>query len=272
MIVWIAAGVGALGLLWAINRINVLASKPESEVRNFVRSGDWLMYERAVAELRRRGLDITPEAPLIAELLTHESAARREVGWKVITRYYPDVAEKLVGYNPGADRETRERIVRELLPDDLRVTFRLDYDRSIHLDAENLAEQGIGKAYRTVLPTLRPYVTLGTPLEEVTDIISDDFSRYVVRAGNREHVVYSSDIDDSAGQSWGRAAVALFTIVNDQLQGSTHRFYAIGGGNDLSGMFLTPSEAELSRRVLTDKTDWPYLPVLEDPWYGQHHG
>ena len=150
--------------------------------------------------------------------------------------------------------------------------FTLDYDQSIHLDAEDLAEGGIGEAYRTrVLPRLRQYVTLGGPIENVIDQLSGDHSRYVVRAGDREHVVYSSEIDTSAGESWGRAAVALFTIVNDQLEGSTHRFYAIGGGNDLSGMFLTPSEAESARRALTDKTDWPYLPVLEDPWYGQRH-
>ena len=34
----------------------------------------------------------------------------------------------------------------------------LDYDKAHHLDAENLAEQGIAKTYHEVLPELRQYV------------------------------------------------------------------------------------------------------------------
>jgi hypothetical protein len=65
--------------------------------------------------------------------------------------------------------------------------------------------------------------------------------------------------------------VALFSIVNAQLKNSTHRFYAINGGNDLFGMFLTPAEATAAQKSLPNKSDWPYLPKDEDEWYGQYH-
>ena len=70
-------------------------------------------------------------------------------------------------------------------------------------------------------------------------------------------------------KAWGRAAYAFFKIINDQLTKSEYRFYAIDG-NDLGGMFLRQSKCETARRSLPGKGDWPYLPTLEHPWYGQH--
>jgi hypothetical protein len=36
-------------------------------------------------------------------------------------------------------------------------------------------------------------------------------------------------------------------------------------------MFLTQPECEAARRSLPRKDDWPYLPTLEHPSYGQLH-
>jgi len=49
------------------------------------------------------------------------------------------------------------------------------------------------------------------------------------------------------------------------------RFFAINGGNDLGGMFLTTVEAEEARKSLPRKQDWPYLPTMERTWGGQYH-
>ena len=49
------------------------------------------------------------------------------------------------------------------------------------------------------------------------------------------------------------------------------RDYFIYGGNDLGGMFLTLDEAKEAKKSLPRRADWPYLPVLEAPWYGQFH-
>src|SRR5690348_8599382 len=109
----------------------------------------------------------------------------------------------------------------------------LNYDQLILLDAENLAEAGIRQAYDSLLPELQKYVPQPAPIEEVLD---NEVGRYAVRSGNKEFVICAPELEDGGGESWGRAAVALFTVVNDQLAHSQYRLYAINGGNDLGGM------------------------------------
>jgi hypothetical protein len=146
--------------------------------------------------------------------------------------------------------------------------FELDYDEMIFLDAEELAEGGIGQAYELLLPKLREYVSAPQRIEEELD---DDAPRYAIRCATKQFVIYDPKLEDADGQSWGRASHALFTIVNDQLANSEWRLFAINGGNDLGGMFLTSEQAQAAMKTLPNKTDWPYLPTDEHPWYGQHH-
>ena len=148
------------------------------------------------------------------------------------------------------------------------MSFNLDYDELVHLDAEDLAETGIGEAYESLLPKLRQYVQQPARIEELVD---NDAPRYSVKCGARQFIIYAPALNDEAGNSWGRATFAFFTIVNDQLASTSYRLYAINGGNDLGGMFLTPAQADAAKKTLPNKTDWPYLPKDEHPWYGQHH-
>jgi hypothetical protein len=144
----------------------------------------------------------------------------------------------------------------------------LDYDDAIHLDAEELAEAGIAKAYERMLPRLRQFTK--QPSEVIIEERDDDKPSYAVRCGSKRFVIYAPEIEETSN-SWGNATVALFTIINDQLENSTHRFYAISGGNDLFGIFLTPAQAVDARKDLPRKQDWPYLPRDEPGWYGQFH-
>ena len=148
------------------------------------------------------------------------------------------------------------------------MAFTLNYDNMLFLDAEDLAEAGIKKAYDSLARDLARYVS---PLAEVQEVVDHHAPSYVVRCGDQEYLIYSPEVPDDEGQSWGRAAHAFFKIVNDQLTKSEYRLYAINGGNDLGGMFLTRSECETARRSLPGKRDWPYLPTLDHPWYGQYH-
>jgi len=142
----------------------------------------------------------------------------------------------------------------------------LDYDALIALDAEDLAEQGIREAYERLLPELRKFVPAPAEVQEDLD---PDTGRYAVRSGDFEFVLYSPNLPGSDEESWGRATYALFTIVNRQLQSAGVLLYALNEGNDLSGIFLTEDQAEQARRSLPSKRDWPYLPRLEPPYYGQ---
>jgi len=105
----------------------------------------------------------------------------------------------------------------------------------------------------------------------VEEAIDNDTPVYAVRCGGKEHAIYGPSLDEEGGGSWGRATVAFFSIVNEQLASTAHRFYAINAGNDLGGMFLTAAEAEGAIGSLRRKTDWPYIPQNEHPWYGQDH-
>ena len=148
------------------------------------------------------------------------------------------------------------------------MAFELDYDALIFLDAEELAEGAIKTTYDSLLPKLREFIPHPAPIEEIVD---DSLPRYAVRYRDREFGIYGPELDNDDGRSWGRAAHAFFTIVNDQLRDSTHRLFAINGGNDLGGMFLTVAESEAARQSLPRKSDWPYLPNDQHPWYGQYH-
>ena len=146
--------------------------------------------------------------------------------------------------------------------------FKLDYDKMLFFDAETLAEAGIKEAYQSILKVLGQYVSEPAQVQEVVD---NDAPSYVARCGDLECEIYSPALPEGEGQLWGRATHAFFKIVNEQLTKSEYRLYAINGGNDLGGMFLTQPECEAARKSLPRKEDWPYLPTPEHPWYGQYH-
>jgi hypothetical protein len=153
------------------------------------------------------------------------------------------------------------------LRQDSSMDFALNYDDMVLLDAESLAEGGIREAYEELLPKLRQYVKQPGTIDESLD---DASPHYSVTYDTKEFVIYGPGLDEGEGQSWGRATNAFFAIVNAQLADSEYRFFAVHGGNDLGGMFLTPSQAEAARKGLPRKLDWPYLPNDEHPWHGQH--
>ena len=142
----------------------------------------------------------------------------------------------------------------------------LNYDHLIILDAEDLAEVGIKDAYARLLPTLQRYVKHPAAVEEVEDKETPAYS--VVSNGVR-YEIYGPGTSEV--QSWGNATYALFSVVNSQLSTSPYRFYAISGGNDLGGVFLTESQVKAAISTLKRRTDWPYLPSRDHPSYGQHH-
>src|SRR5262245_6831909 len=110
------------------------------------------------------------------------------------------------------------------------VPHALDYDRAIDLDAEDLAETGIGEAYDRLRPELQKHVREPARVEESID---DETPRYSVKCGAKEFIIYGPEVHGDEGDTWGRATFVFFMLVNDQLADSEHRFYAINGGNDL---------------------------------------
>jgi hypothetical protein len=81
-----------------------------------------------------------------------------------------------------------------------RMKFSLDYTQMLVLDAEDLAEAGIKKAYESALPVLRQYVSEPAQVQEVFD---NDTPSYLVRCGGQEYMIYSPALPEDEGQLWG---------------------------------------------------------------------
>ena len=115
------------------------------------------------------------------------------------------------------------------------MSFTLDYNRWIHFDAENLAEQGIGEAYERVKPELRNY---GVSPALVEEMIDNDLPSYSVRFGNTEYVIHHPNSSEWAElQQLGRSR-PLCSFVSSMTSSPIRvtSFYAINVcGNDLRG-------------------------------------
>ena len=145
----------------------------------------------------------------------------------------------------------------------------INYDLALPLDAEDLAEQGILDAYREITPLLARHGVQAGPVTENLECSSGNYS---VDFDGQRYVIWGPGGAgrpwESQGDSWGLATYALFDIVNRQLAGTDVRFFALNGGNDLFGIFMSTAQAEKARRALPRKRNWPYLPVPEPPGFG----
>ncbi|MEP3653266.1 MAG: hypothetical protein ABJO36_00055 [Litorimonas sp.] len=136
----------------------------------------------------------------------------------------------------------------------------------IHLDAEELAEQGLATFYDFIQPELSKFIAAPNPLTEIRD--ENDF--YFVESGGYVWPIVD-ETSMTSGDVWLNAAFAFFEMVNQQLRDTDYKLYAFYAGNDLSGMFLTEEEAEQSMAKLPSKADWPYLVTLEPEYNGRYH-
>jgi hypothetical protein len=142
----------------------------------------------------------------------------------------------------------------------------LNYDKMIHLDVEDLSEEGMKKAYLRVLPSLSKIVKQPHDMQELID----NESNYFVIANNIRYEICIQN-KHSGGDCWVNAALAFFDIVNKQLVNTPYRFYAFYSDNDFSGMFLTEHEFAEAVKGIKQKSSQPYILVNEPPYYGRAH-
>lgn len=145
-------------------------------------------------------------------------------------------------------------------------TGAIDYDAALMLDAEELAEQGVADAYEELWTELSE---LGIAPAAVSENADAEAGTYSVQCGGANYPIWDPSIPTS--HSWGLATFALFDIVNRQLASHQLRLYAINGGNDLFGIFMTPGQADRAQRALPRKSDWPYIPTAEPGWFGMYN-
>jgi hypothetical protein len=139
-------------------------------------------------------------------------------------------------------------------------------------DAESLAEWGVG----SYLEELRPFLEeQGVKLESIKERYEKNQYRIIVNG--KEYLIYSSEeieMDMSGkqlGLTWGLATARCYVIINELLieAGSDERIYAVNGGHDLFGFFLTEEQYHLiCQHPDAYLPDGPYVPTEEYP----HHG
>jgi hypothetical protein len=144
----------------------------------------------------------------------------------------------------------------------------IDHEKVELLDAEDLAELGIKRAYDGIVQKYPNYFPKPVPVEEK---IEEDLGRYALSFGGENIRVSGGGTEEWEKYSWGRASFVFFRIINHQLRESGVTFYALYGGNDLGGVFLTDAQFQAARAELKDKRQWPYLPTEEAPWFGEPH-
>lgn len=135
----------------------------------------------------------------------------------------------------------------------------MDYEKTINLDAEALAELGIKERYEELRMHLHQYIDTTADIQEKID---SDTPSYSIIYNNEAYIIFSPLQHDRA-HSWERATYTLFHIVNDQLKDHNVKFYALYGGNELQGIFLTNEEYQEIKRALKEKSERPYLPTNE---------
>jgi hypothetical protein len=116
----------------------------------------------------------------------------------------------------------------------------------------------------------------GIALNQVEDDISERGDSVMV--DGRRYKIYDADEvqrrEKQLGLLWGLSGARAFAIGNGLLEGggSEERLYAVKGGNDLDGFFLTPALREV---ICGDPGvrpgGRPCLPTEEYPRFGQEH-
>lgn len=128
--------------------------------------------------------------------------------------------------------------------------------RIIMLDAEEIAEIGIKQVATEVIEAnpniLRKNIN-------IVEKIDPDAPSYSVVFNSKKYPIFSPGINEEEGEAWPVATKVLFHIINASRKSTEFKFYAIYGGNDLMGIFLTELEYKEIQKT-SDNSDLPYLP------------
>jgi hypothetical protein len=140
--------------------------------------------------------------------------------------------------------------------------------RFFHADAEDLAEGGVAGFLDAIRPVLQAH-GVAAVVEE------DGFSdrEYWLRVSGRHWLIYSPEELDSRPEGsdiWSLATVRAFAYINELLAAAAapDRLYAVNGGNDLFGIFLTPELLQAVHEYAGRVRGRPYTPVDEPPSHG----
>lgn len=130
--------------------------------------------------------------------------------------------------------------------------------KMIPLDAEDLAEMGIKS---NVIKMTKEHPKLLPEVIDVKENIGEQSSTYEVVYKDVVYKIFDANSHSASkvSDSWTAATAAFFKIINMNIKNKNVKFYAIMGGNDLHGAFLTNAEYKKIKKV-SMSDEMPYLP------------
>lgn len=138
--------------------------------------------------------------------------------------------------------------------------------RSVHLDAEDLAEGGLGDGLLRIGALAR---NRGLRLDSFATLSVEP--AYVVSLNGRDYTAYDGMEAQDTATSWPLATETFFRMINDGLSVHTKdRAFALYRGNDLAVIFLDPSLVPLFDAMPVEER--PYTPTRKGPFYGFGEG
>lgn len=102
---------GILATKWLLGS---LERKSSEELRKMIRNDRFYVYHLVFAQLMARGEDIQPERDRVLELLSSGERDRRVSGWHTLRFAFPEIADQIQDFEPGAPVEECRAKVRQL--------------------------------------------------------------------------------------------------------------------------------------------------------------
>jgi hypothetical protein len=103
-------------VIWAYRADkNMWKTKPVAELMALVESHDWQKWDGGLAELNRRGEDITRFIPHLVSHLVSDSRITRAAAEMMLKDYFPQLKPELQGYSPSQDPAACRQKIEPLL-------------------------------------------------------------------------------------------------------------------------------------------------------------
>ena len=103
-------------LIWAFRSDKKMwRQKPVAELVAMVESNEWKNWDAGLAELNRRGEDITRFIPHLVSHLVSDSRITRAAAEMMLKDYFPQLKPDLQGYSPSHDAAVCRQKIAPLL-------------------------------------------------------------------------------------------------------------------------------------------------------------
>jgi hypothetical protein len=105
-------------LIWALSRdLRDWKSKSDDELKALAVGDEWGYWPTAIAELRKRGVDVSPFLSSYLRALGSESGKERYIAHSVLKKNFPEINDELAKLRAIDDEQDARRFLASLVAD-----------------------------------------------------------------------------------------------------------------------------------------------------------